>query len=108
MGYVISPETRARLFVFLLSKRLNPMAKDVQHRTGLDVAAAFRVKGVLEMFDQVVEQIDYTVVYFRCGSRGLFSSPSYPVQDHADMDGTEWTTALIDISTNEQKKAWFL
>jgi len=30
------------------------------------------------------------------------------LEELADAYGTEWTTTLIDISTNEQKKEWFL
>ncbi|KAH7378885.1 glutathione S-transferase-like protein [Cadophora sp. MPI-SDFR-AT-0126] len=30
------------------------------------------------------------------------------LEELADVYGTEWTTTLIDISTNEQKKDWFL
>ncbi|KAF2802412.1 glutathione S-transferas-like protein [Mytilinidion resinicola] len=30
------------------------------------------------------------------------------LEELADVYGTEWTTTLIDISTNEQKKPWFL
>lgn len=30
------------------------------------------------------------------------------LEELADVYGTEWTTTLINISTNEQKKEWFL
>lgn len=30
------------------------------------------------------------------------------LEELADVYGTQWTTTLIDISTNEQKKDWFL
>jgi len=30
------------------------------------------------------------------------------LEELKDVYGTEWTTTLIDISTNEQKKEWFL
>ena len=30
------------------------------------------------------------------------------LEELKDLYGTEWTTTLINISTNEQKKEWFL
>jgi hypothetical protein len=30
------------------------------------------------------------------------------LEELKDVYGTEWTTTLIDIMTNEQKKEWFL
>lgn len=30
------------------------------------------------------------------------------LEELKDVYGTEWTTTLIDISTNDQKKEWFL
>jgi hypothetical protein len=30
------------------------------------------------------------------------------LEELKDIYGTEWTTTLINISTNEQKKEWFL
>lgn len=50
--YYTGPKIRAGRFTLLLAKGLDPMAEDAQHRTVLDVAAAFGAREILKIFEK--------------------------------------------------------